>query len=271
MSGPELAAETCARRLAPLGISTLPAAGDGPAGSDQEVGIAVDGKRQAGLELWLSWYGPAGPTREQDGSEAVLQAVTGLMQVHGRDAGMPRRLGLEAASVAAGILAAQGVLAALVGRSRGRPTSAVRTSVLQAALVLVSHSVAAATTGDEWVPAPPAPAPGPPFATADGHWLEMETLDPEAWKRFWQRLGAGDADLGWAWTLFRSRYYRGTCTLPPGLHEATASHSLAAITRVADDCDVSLCPLRSYQDVLDDPGRWEGHAAVRLLAGAAVT
>ena len=271
MSGPELAAETCARRLAPLGISTLPAAGDGPAGSDQEVGIAVDGKRQAALELWLSWYGPAGPTREQDGGEAVLQAMTGLMQVHGRDAGMPRRLGLEVGSVAAGVLAAQGVLAALVGRSRGRPTSAVRTSVLQAALVLVSHSVAAATTGDEWVPAPPAPSPGPPFATADGCWFEMETLDPEAWKRFWQRLGAGDADLGWAWTLFRSRYYRGTCTLPPGLHEATASHSLAAITRVADDCDVSLCPLRSYKEVLDYPGRWDGHAAVRLLARAAVT
>ncbi len=243
MREPELARQTWARRLAPLGISALP-----------------------DLDVDLSWYGPAAVGSHHLGSEAAVQALSGLMQVHGRDAGQPRRLGLEAASVAAGVLAAQGILAALVGRARGRRVSVVETSVLQAALVLVSHSVAAATTGSDWVPARPGPHPGPPFGTADGHWFEMETLDPEAWKRFWVGLGAGEADLGWAWTLFRSRYYRGTCTLPPGLHETTAAHSLAAVTEVAQACEVSLCPIRGYEQVLAELGQWQGHPQLQPLA-----
>lgn len=266
LSGPELAVRTCARRLAPLG------ARPSGAGGAQHGRLALDwegpGSGGSPLEVNLSWYGPS-PVGGRPGSEAVVQALSGLMQIHGRDAGGPRRIGLEVASVAAGILTGHAVLAAMVGRSRGLPVACVQSSVLQAALVLVSHRVAADSSGSEWVPVPEGPAAGPPFRSADGHVFEIETMDASAWRAFWERLGAGDADLALAWRMFRPRYFRGTCTLPPGLHEATAARPLAEIAEVARMSAVSLCRVRDYDDVLIEPGRSEGHPRTRPLPTSA--
>ena len=243
LTGPHLAIETCASRLRPV-------AGRG---SFPEV------------DCGISWHGPAGFSLDRPGSEASIQAVCGLMEVNGRDGGAPRRLGLEAASVAAGLLAAQGVLAAEVARSRGRPVRQVRTSVLQAGTLLLSHYFVVATGLGDAVPGPPLPASGPPFRSADGRWFEIETLDAEPWKELWTRLGAGDSDLGRGWTVFRWRYERATCSLPPGLHEATARRSLAELRRVAEDAGVSLTPLRGYAEVLEEPGTGVAHPAVSPL------
>jgi crotonobetainyl-CoA:carnitine CoA-transferase CaiB-like acyl-CoA transferase len=259
LSGPPLALETCARRLAPLGSRPL----DDLAGGS--VALEGDGPR---VEVDLSWYGRAA-TGARRGSEAAVQAMSGLMLVHGRDTGSPRRLGLEVASVTAGMLGAQAILAAMIGAARGISITTVQTSALEAALLLVSHRVAAATTGTEWVPVPPGPAPGPPFRSADGHWLELETLDASAWRAFWERLGAGDADLQWAWRLFRPRYFRGTCTLPVGLHETTRAHTYADLAAAADACAVSLTRVRSYDEVLAEPGFTSGHPVIRRLPPSA--
>lgn len=262
LRGPDLAVQTCARRLAPLGVQA-------PSRSGGEDGFVLDWDDTCGcdgdLEVDLSWFGPA-RLRSRLGSEAVVQALSGLMCVHGRDSGGPRRIGLEVASVAAGVLAAQAAVAALVGRSRGVPVTTIESSVLQAALLLVSHRIAASTCGNEWVPAAPGPAPGPPFHSAEGRLFEVETLDPSAWKAFWERLGAADADLARAWTLFRARFFRGTCTLPEGLHEATAAHPLAETAAIAAEHGVSLCPVRGYHEVLTRPGWSDGHPTVRMLA-----
>ncbi len=255
LSGASLAVETCLRRLAPLASTPV----DHPA----EGGITLEWDGPD-VEAEIGWYGPAA-IDARPGSEAAIQAMSGLMLVHGRDTGSPRRLGLEVASVTAGILAAQAILAAMIGAARGISITTVQTSALEAALLLVSHRVAAATTGAEWVPVPPGPAPGPPFRSADGHWLELETLDGSAWRAFWERLGAGDADLQWAWRLFRPRYFRGTCTLPVGLHEATRAHALADLAAAADACAVSLTRVRSHDEVLEEPGFSAGHPEVRRL------
>jgi crotonobetainyl-CoA:carnitine CoA-transferase CaiB-like acyl-CoA transferase len=252
LSGPALAIETCMRRLAPLYPGPMPDPGE--RGSVLE----WDGPSFA---VEIGWYGPAA-VGTRSGSEAAVQAMSGLMRVHGRDTGSPRRIGLEMASVTAGILAAQATLAAMIGAPRGSSIGTIQTSALEAALLLVSHRVAAATSGAEWVPVPPGPAPGPPFRSADGHWLELETLDASAWRAFWERLGAADADLQWAWRLFRPRYFRGTCTLPVGLHETTRAHSFADLAAAADACAVSLTRVRSYDEVLKEPGFSGGHPSV---------
>ena len=255
LSGPALALETCARRLAPLGARPMD---DSPAGA---VVLEWDGPD---IEACLSWHGPAAMAA-RPGSEATIQAMSGLMLVHGRDLGGPRRIGLEVASVTSGILAAQAILAAMIGNARGIPIATVETSALEAALMLLSHRVAAATTGSEWVPVPPGPAPGPPFLSADGHWLELETLDASVWRAFWERLGAADADLQRAWRLFRPRYFRGTCTLPVGMHETTRAHTFADLAAAADAFGVSLTRVRSYDEVLVEPGFSAGHPEVRRL------
>lgn len=268
VAGPTLAVQTCARRLAALdpdaatrvtetapGSATLPLEwADGPAGPP----LAVD----------CTWYGGA-DVDARPGSEPVVQALSGLMAAHGRDDDGPRRLGLEVAGVAAGVLTAHGVLAGLIGRARGVEVDGIETSVLRAAATLMSHRVASDSSGTEWVPVPDGPAPGPPFRSADGHWVEIETLDPSAWRAFWERLGAGACDLDGAWRRFRPRYFRGTCTLPAGLHEACAAHPLAELAHTARLTGVSLSPVRDYDEVLDEPGHTWGHPPVAPLPGGA--
>ncbi|MPZ65281.1 MAG: CoA transferase [Pseudonocardiaceae bacterium] len=262
-TGVALAVTTCHRRLD--GYGTRPRHSPEPGVLE----IPTGGLGRA-VECEVSPFGPApGPPSDAGaagcGIELLVQAMSGLMAVNGRDEGRPARIGLEVASVAAGILATQGVLAALVGAARGSAARTVRTSLLQAALLACSHYIARATGDEDPTPARAEPAPGPPFRSLDGCWFEIETLDPDVWRSFWQRLGAPDDALGRAWTRFRPRYFAGSCTLPPGLHEATTRHSLAELSAVADSLGVSLCPLRGYDAVVADLGGWLGTPGIAPL------
>src|SRR6185437_11054610 len=74
--------------------------------------------------------------------EALVQALSGLMAVHGRDVACPRRLGLDVASTAAGILMASGALAGLIANARGGAgVRAVETSVMHGALAYLGHHI----------------------------------------------------------------------------------------------------------------------------------
>lgn len=270
LSGPELAVSTCARRLAGWGAGAdaqLHGTAHADAAATRRLRLPGD---DVSLRAGISWHGPSA-LGDRPGGEAAVQAMSGLMHVHGRDANIPRRLGLEVASVTAGVLTTQAVLAEAVARTRGHSHAEVTTSVLEAALLLSSHYIAAATCRDlgDWRPPPPEPDPGPPFRSADGAGFEIETLDPEAWVRFWRGLGAEGVDMSSAWTHFRSRYFRARCTLPAGLHEVTRRHPLAAIQAAAVACRVSLARVREYPEVLADRELVCERARVETLTGGA--
>lgn len=262
LTGPSLAVQTCARRLRAFGAAqpVVEHAQDGGQTLSARLGPADD----EALTATISWHGPAAALAARPAAtEMTVQARSGLMEVHGRDAGHPCRLGLEVASVASGVLASQAVLAALVGRARGRPAATIETSVLEAALVLTGHYIAAATCdAEQWSPPASGPDPGPPFQSADGRWFEIETLEPAAWKQFWSRLDAADADLGRAWTAFRARYFQGRCSLPTGLQQATARRSLRDLAEIAAECRVSLSAVRHPDEVVADPAPSDGHPRI---------
>jgi crotonobetainyl-CoA:carnitine CoA-transferase CaiB-like acyl-CoA transferase len=186
--------------------------------------------------------------------ESMVQAMSGLMALHGRDSGRPRRLGLPVVSAAAGILACQGALAGLIGRCRGREIAAVRTSALQAGLLVLSHHLTAATCGDPWSPPVGGSAPGPPFRTGDGHWIELEAFAAEPWRALWLRLGVPERDVGRAWLPYVFRYNTARCALPPSLHHAAARSSLAEMTDLAGQCNVAIRRVRTYGDLLTSAG-----------------
>lgn len=252
ISGPALPVETCLRRLRGYGVVAKDGVNTG-AGDERRV-RTVDASGGGPLDVAISWLGPAASDASLPADESTVQAMTGLMQVHGRDAGRPGRLGLDVASVASGVLASQAVLAAALGARRGSTTDAIETSVLEAGLVMTSHYIAAATCPDraQWPPPRLAADPGPPFRSADGRAFEIETMDPDAFRRFLAHIGADGLDLTQTWALFRARYFRGACTLPPGIHEAMGRLPFADVERIAEDCRVSLVPVRSYNEVVND-------------------
>jgi crotonobetainyl-CoA:carnitine CoA-transferase CaiB-like acyl-CoA transferase len=193
--------------------------------------------------------------------EAIVQAISGLMAVHGRDRGRPRRLGLDVASTAAGILVASGVLAALIAHARGSVrVRALQTSVLHGALAYLGHHLAIATCGKQ-LPVdcnPPVAAedvllpPPPPFPTSDGYRVELEVLSVEAWRTFWSRMGVSGADANNAWLSFALRYLSGACRLPSLFASATSRYKGQDIVQVARTCGLSAVFVRPYDELLRD-------------------
>ena len=207
-----------------------------------------------GLDCTIQWQGVGQRDAKLRSTEAIVQAISGLMGVHGRDGRIPQRLGLEVASVAAGIVATQGVLAALIARSRGYSARRVQTSVLQAGLLFLSHHLAIATCADGFSFPSLENGAGPPFRTADDEWIEIEVLSFDTWLAFWRRLGVKRAGLEVAWSSFVYRYLAASCALPAALHQATARHSLAELRRIAGACGIALCRVRTYPEVLAELG-----------------
>lgn len=203
------------------------------------VGVAARLLRDFGpaseVDREIDW---AGPVRLPLRSEDDVQAACGISHVHGRRYGRPTPLAVDYASVAAGLLAAQGVLAARLARSRGEPVRRVSTSVAQAALLSLAQYLAAATAGDE----PGAPG-GPPFTSADGVRFEIETLGADGWQRFWTRLGAAPAAVRDGWRPFQHRFATATCPLPDELHRATLTVDLPVLEEAAERAGISLVPV----------------------------
>jgi crotonobetainyl-CoA:carnitine CoA-transferase CaiB-like acyl-CoA transferase len=174
------------------------------------------------------------------------------MEVHGRNAREPRRLGVELASVASGVVATQGILAALLAQLRGGECRRVSTSTLQAGLFTATHYLARATAEDEWTVPSPGPESRPPFVTADGHRFELESLSPQTWKRFWRGLGVEGPEVDDAWEPFLMRYIAATCALPATLHEAAGRTEWARIQAAADDAGCTVQRVRHSSEVVAD-------------------
>ena len=269
----ELPVRVCAEHLAWLGAGLEPANLDGMAvgksnGDPSLPGLALRSKSSQSnadenIACSIRWLPEHMSEQEKPGalhSEAMIQALSGLMSVNGRDQALPRRLGLDVASVVAGIVATQGVLATLIANSRGQNIRGVETSVLQAGFTFLYHHLALATCDDPFViaSAESASAPGPPFQTADGYWVELEVLSFDSWISFWKQLGVERAGLEAAWSSFVYRYLAATCSLPATLHEATRRHSLAELRQVAGSYGVGICAVRTYPDILEELGLWKG-------------
>ncbi|MFC7739944.1 CoA transferase [Nocardiopsis composta] len=180
--------------------------------------------------------------------ERAVQAACGLAHLHGRARGGPRFLGVDYASVCAGVLAAQAVAAAALFRARGGPALSAAVSAAQAALLAAGPHIAAATAPDDGPGAPADPAGRhctPPFRTSDGVRLEIETLDAEAWADFWADLGASPAAAAAGWPPFQSRFGTARCPLPAELGAVIAARDGRRVRAAARRSGVGLTPIRT--------------------------
>ncbi|MGH3800513.1 MAG: CoA transferase [Pseudonocardiaceae bacterium] len=237
-----VAADVAVRHLLALGCPVTDSSGSG--GSAQlGVSLPAEGRRPLRVECAIEWAGPVDIPLED---EAGVQAACGIMHVHGRKSGIPEPLGVDYASVVAGVLATQGVLAALVGQLRGVDLRGITTSVAQAALLSVAQYLAAATADDLWTE--PMRPGGPPFTSADGVRFEIESFDATGWQRFWAMLDADETATRDGWLPFQHRYATATCPLPDALHQAASRHRFAALAAAASSAGISILPLRDVAE-----------------------
>ncbi|WP_232532491.1 CoA transferase [Nocardiopsis dassonvillei] len=129
----------------------------GPAGSGSGTGPGGDGSGGGGTRVLPVPVGCAigwsGPVVAPLAGERDVQAACGLAHLHGRARGAPRFLGVDYASVCAGVLAAQAVAACALALARGGPALSASVSAAQAALLAAGPYVAAATAPGQRAPA----------------------------------------------------------------------------------------------------------------------
>jgi CoA:oxalate CoA-transferase len=156
----------------------------------------------------VSGYGERGPWRDAPGQDLLAQARAGVMWLSGQADGPPVPVGVSVVDQLAAHHLVQGILAALVRRTRTGRGAAVATSLLEAAVDLQFEFVAAALNAPGFAAPRPGrygahrflPAPYGVYPTADGFLaLAMNPLAPLA-ERIGLALTAEEAaDASWAW------------------------------------------------------------------------
>lgn len=87
----------------------------------------------------ITGYGPSGPQAQLPGYDFILQAETGLMSICGAPEGPPMKYGVAIVDIATGLLACNGILAALQARERTGRGQRVDASLFETGLFLLAN------------------------------------------------------------------------------------------------------------------------------------
>ena len=146
----------------------------------------------------ISGYGQDGPLTGRSGHDTNYLALTGLLGLTGRKGGPPIQSGGQIADLGGGaLMAAVGILAALIERERSGEGQMVDVSMTDGALAWLAM-VAARYFAELQVPqrGEPELAGGIacyfPYETKDGRWVSLGALEPKFWQNWCNGVGRPD-------------------------------------------------------------------------------
>jgi len=143
----------------------------------------------------ISGFGQDGPYRARPGFDQIAQGLSGIMSVTGRPGEGPMRVGCAVADVGAGLLAALGIMTALLERETSGEGQWVQSNLLQAAIQLLDFQAARYTMSRE-VPEQvgndhPTSMPTSAYATKDGH-INVAAAGTKMWGIVCEAIGRPD-------------------------------------------------------------------------------
>lgn len=222
--------------------------------------FGLDGETLRGLKPSLIWcdisaFGKVGPLAGKPGYDPLMQAFTGIMSVTGTGTGDPVRVGVSLVDMGSGMWTVIGLLASLLGASRGRPPADVATSLFETGLawctVPLAAYAASNTIRQPFGSGVAEIVPYQAFKACDG-WLMVAAGNDNLFRRLCLALEQpGLADDA----RFRTNPDRvaNRETLLPLLASSIASHRCAEIERWLDEAGVPNSPLQSIDQVLHHP------------------
>src|ERR1700675_154664 len=141
----------------------------------------------------ISGFGQDGPYAGRPGFDQIAQGMGGLMSVTGLPGQGPARVGIPIADLSAGLLAATGILVALLEREKSKKGQQVATSLLQAQIFMLDFQAARYLVQGEVAKQAgnnhPTSAPTGVYKTDDGY-INIATAGQTIWKRFCEVIGA---------------------------------------------------------------------------------
>ena len=220
--------------------------------------IAYDDLRAVNPRIVLasiSGFGQDGPYAKRPGFDQIAQGMGGLMSVTGLPGQGPVRVGIPVADLCAGLLAAQGILVALLERESSGEGQWIQTSLLQAQVFmldfqatrwLVDHEVPKQAGNNH-----PTSIPTGVFATADGH-INVAVAGQEIWRRFCQAIGHDELTRNPAYAEPADRSNNRdalNAELAAILRRASSAHWIELLNQAGVPCG----PINTIDQVFADP------------------
>jgi crotonobetainyl-CoA:carnitine CoA-transferase CaiB-like acyl-CoA transferase len=203
----------------------------------------------------ISGFGQTGPYAVRPGFDQIAQGMGGLMSITGLPGQGPVRAGIPVADLSAGLLAALGILVALLEREKSGKGQAVATSLLQAQIFMLDFQAARFLVKGEIAPQAgnnhPTSIPTGVFKTRDGY---INVAAPG--QKMWQRLcRAAKAEA-----LLRKADYKDEAArsqnrdaLTADLETYLASRTSAEWVACFNEAGVPSGPINAINEVFDDP------------------
>ena len=203
----------------------------------------------------VSAFGPEGPWRDKPGLDALAQAVGGLMAVTGEVNGGPALVGAPVVDTIGGLLAAQGILLALIGRGRTGQGQKVDVSLLDG--VLLSHLARLSVYHETGVPlgrygsGHPNLVPYQAFHATDG-WIFIAVWRDATWAPFCAAIGQPDlaTDPRFATSADRVTHRK---ELEPLIESVMATRTVEEWMAALSPIDVLCAPVNDYAQLVRHP------------------
>jgi crotonobetainyl-CoA:carnitine CoA-transferase CaiB-like acyl-CoA transferase len=228
-------------------------------GTMERIGLGWDSLAAANPRLvycQITGFGRTGPLAEQGGFDLIAQGYSGLMSITGEaHGGAPVKVGAPVTDITAGILAAYGVVCALLQRERTGGGQLVDTSLFEAGITHTYwQSAIALASGVSPGPmgsAHPLTAPYQAFRTADG-WVNVGASNEATWFRLTDALGGPELrqDPRFSDNEGRMRHLDElVAVLSPSFAERTTDSWLT----VLGEAGVPVGPVASIGEMLEHP------------------
>lgn len=167
-------------------------------GAMDRLGFSVDVVRRRKPSLIyasISGFGNTGPARDLPGYDVIVQGESGLMDITGPADGAPYKVGTSIADLTSGLMAVQGILAALYVRRDSGEGQQVEISMYEAAASLLTFNAgiyyATGKAPKRQGNAHPSIVPYQTFEAADG-WINLGVANDSLWRKFCTAAGRDD-------------------------------------------------------------------------------
>jgi crotonobetainyl-CoA:carnitine CoA-transferase CaiB-like acyl-CoA transferase len=210
----------------------------------------------------ISGFGEGGAYRDRPALDLILQAMTGVMDRQGRTTGRPELLVVTLADTYAAAVAVQSILAALLARSRDGIGQRVEVTLLEALTAAQGYRIISPAE-ETMLPGFDDTVPYGAFEAQDGQWFVLAVVSPNNWRDLCEAIERPDlaADPRFATNPARVEHREA---LIPELSAVFGKRGRAAWLEALGSRGVPVGPVRTVEELLDDPDMMERGAIVRV-------
>lgn len=222
------------------------------------LGIDYDSLRKINSRLIyasISGFGQDGPYVNRPGVDQIAQGLGGLMSITGRPGEGPMRVGIPIADLTAGLLAAQGILLAVIEREKSGEGQWVRSSLLEAQVFMLDFQGARWLIDEDVAPQVgnehPTSVPTNAYECADGY-INVAAVGDPIYEKFCDAIKRPDLKIHSDYLNGKRRYINRdvlNLEIQMELQKQPAKYWIDNLNEAGVPCG----PINSIDEVFADP------------------